>query len=260
MVFFRKNAKREFYIVTRRKEKIRATFFGKRGNPVLLFLHDLGSDSSFFYRLAKELARDFFCVTVDMVGHGGSASVYSYDVTLDSCTDDIEDLVRKLNIEGLSVVSFGSGSVVALELSERLDNITFFFIINPPASAEFLGENERKRIIEEIENSISLTVEEVKLYLSFIKGNKNIKFDKFREFLKDLILFNPSSYLEKIKERTLFIVTPHNTSSESWVNRYRYVRFVLLERCSFTVIDECWFQVAEVIRKELIYKDFDILY
>jgi 2-succinyl-6-hydroxy-2,4-cyclohexadiene-1-carboxylate synthase len=88
---------------------------GSQSSPPLFFLHGLLGSSQDFFPIMEELQSDFYCVSLDLPGHGSSPLIkpLSFATVLDALKDTIK--CYTLNPAGLVGYSMGGRLALLLE-------------------------------------------------------------------------------------------------------------------------------------------------
>ncbi|ARV61883.1 2-succinyl-6-hydroxy-2,4-cyclohexadiene-1-carboxylate synthase [Nostocales cyanobacterium HT-58-2] len=119
------------------------SFFGRLDKPLILFLHGFMGNSHEFEEAISLLSHDFYCLTVDLPGHGetkvlGSENCYTMPTTADA----IINLLDNLKIRKCFLVGYSMGGRLALYLSLHFP-FRFSKVILESASPGLLTEAER---------------------------------------------------------------------------------------------------------------------
>lgn len=94
------------------------SFTGSRDNPAILFLHGFMGSSNDFENIMVSLADQFYCLAVDLPGHGKTqvfAGEESY--TMPNTAQALIYLLDKLSIEKCYLVGYSMGGRLALYLA-----------------------------------------------------------------------------------------------------------------------------------------------
>ncbi len=91
---------------------------GDRNNPVILFLHGFMGNSKVFAEAMSLLSAQFYCLAVDLPGHGqtqifGSDSYYSMETTAVA----LVELLHELKLDPCCLVGYSMGGRLALYLA-----------------------------------------------------------------------------------------------------------------------------------------------
>ncbi len=93
---------------------------GSPGKPVLLFLHGGFGNIENFNIIVPKIERDFRIVGIDSRGHGKS-TLGDEKLTYEIIQDDIEQILKHLEINELNIIGFSDGGVVAYRLATYAD-------------------------------------------------------------------------------------------------------------------------------------------
>ena len=85
------------------------------GSRTLFFLHGNGEDWTCFKKQIEYFARDFKVVTMDSRGHGHSG-ISEKPLTIKQIAQDAATLIRKLQLEQVTLVGFSDGGNIVLEM------------------------------------------------------------------------------------------------------------------------------------------------
>ncbi|QGY48163.1 alpha/beta fold hydrolase [Maribellus comscasis] len=89
---------------------------GREDKPVLLFLHGGFGTIEDFNDITDSLSNEFTLVGVDSRGHGKS-TLGSAQLTYEQIQKDVEQLLRHLKIDTLSIIGFSDGGIVTYRLA-----------------------------------------------------------------------------------------------------------------------------------------------
>lgn len=126
------------------------TTTGTRDNPPLLFLHGfLGSHADFLH-LLPTLSKHFYCVTVDLPGHGKTETKLG-DYTFSRTAEAIVDLLDYLNIRKTHVLGYSLGGRIALYLAcEFGDRIADLIIESVSPGLKTAAERKQRQQQDDI--------------------------------------------------------------------------------------------------------------
>ena len=95
--------------------------FGRRKNPVVIFLHGWGGSKESWLRVAKRIAGfGFFCVAVDFPGFGKTPEP-SVPYGVPEYGREVEALIEGLSLKNVTIVGHSFGGRVAIWLSAKND-------------------------------------------------------------------------------------------------------------------------------------------
>ncbi|CAD6439137.1 c2bcfbd8-c15f-44c9-aeba-1e4d0f9bb4fc [Sclerotinia trifoliorum] len=143
MPFVTINGKSIFYTITPQT--------GNLSNPItILFIHGLGSSSSFYHTIIPELSRLSTCIAFDTPGSGLS-SLGGLPQTVESITNDAVALIDSLSgtavNEKVWVVGHSMGGMIACELAIRYPRaVKGLILLGPIDPSPALSEIFTKRI------------------------------------------------------------------------------------------------------------------
>jgi len=114
---------------------------GNQKNKAIIFIHGFPYDQSMWEAQIAALSEQFYCVAYDVKGLGAS-SVGDGQFTMESFVDDVEMLVRELQLEKPIVCGFSMGGYIALRAIERMEEKFSALILCDTTSKA--DSNERK--------------------------------------------------------------------------------------------------------------------
>ncbi len=97
---------------------IHAIVSGHRDNPPLLLLHGYGGGGIFFYRIFKELSKEFKVYAIDMLGFGSSTrSDLPSDINLEDSLNFFMEMINNfriaINCENMYIAGHSLGGYLA---------------------------------------------------------------------------------------------------------------------------------------------------
>lgn len=94
------------------------SFRGDTDKPLILFLHGFMGDSNEFERVISLLSEQFYCLTVDLPGHGKTRILGPEECyTMENTAHALMDWLDELNIKRCVLVGYSMGGRLALYLS-----------------------------------------------------------------------------------------------------------------------------------------------
>jgi 3-oxoadipate enol-lactonase len=121
---------------------IELEYLDRGEGEVILLLHGLGSTRADWDQQVEEFSREFRILAPDLRGHGNSSkpkdrSAYG----IDKCAEDMQLLLRELDIEKCIVVGFSMGGAVAFQMAVDAPHlVTKMVIVNTAPNFNDLGE------------------------------------------------------------------------------------------------------------------------
>ena len=118
------------------------------GPLTLIFLHYFGGSALEWQTVMDTLSNQYRCVAVDMRGFGDSeATPVGYSV--DDMADDIDDLLRVLNIQNFALIGHSMTSKIALALAARQPpGLQRLILLSPsPPVPEPISDDDRQALL-----------------------------------------------------------------------------------------------------------------
>ncbi len=121
------------------------SIYGKRNNPVILFLHGFMGTGEDYHQIAEELKNQFCCLTVDLPGHGkttvnGDEKCYRMPQTAQA----LISLLDRLKISQCFLAGYSMGGRLALYLTLHFP-LGFYQVILESASPGLKTDQERSQ-------------------------------------------------------------------------------------------------------------------
>ncbi len=91
------------------------------GRPLVL-LHGWGLHSGVWQSILSQLEKQFYCYTVDMLGHGESQSKSSASFSLDNMREELQQLINRIESDDIILLGWSLGGLVALDYLSYLPN------------------------------------------------------------------------------------------------------------------------------------------
>lgn len=147
------------------------------GYPVVL-VHTAYENTSIFQNVAKELAKSFQVVLMDLRGHGYSDK--PKEIKFNEFADDIIQLLDYLYIDEAAFIGHEMGSAIIADLSERYPNYVSSLTMVSPTSIE--GELPEERLFRKYSHKIRNW--EDNKQDKFLEKRRYFKPRKINKFLK----------------------------------------------------------------------------
>ncbi len=93
----------------------------RKSTEVLLCLHGFPSSSFDYHKIWDNLATKYSILSFDMIGYGFSKKPVNYDYTTFNQVDELEKLLKHLNIRKIHILSHDYGNTITQELLSRKD-------------------------------------------------------------------------------------------------------------------------------------------
>lgn len=103
---------KEFYLTCRGLSFfIRTT--GSKEKRALVFLHGITMSGAVWACTMNYLKDDFYCIAIDLRGHGRSSKPYPADYSFDAHVADVHCLMKKLAIDNFALVGWSIGGLIS---------------------------------------------------------------------------------------------------------------------------------------------------
>lgn len=121
-------------------------FSGNSDKPLILFFHGFMGNSHEFDAIVKLLANDFYCLSIDLPGHGKTQVLnddcYTMANTADALINLLDELFDELKISQCFLIGYSMGGRLALYLMLHFPKY-FHKVILESASPGLLTEKEK---------------------------------------------------------------------------------------------------------------------
>lgn len=122
----------------------------------LIFIHGLSDNLLYWEFLANNLKYDYQILRVDLRGHGES-ELGNEEITIDTYSNDLNNLLEELHISELNLIGFSLGGAVALDFAikypQKVDSIVLM-------SSFYKADDELRNTLNQFKNSLNLGFEE----------------------------------------------------------------------------------------------------
>jgi 3-oxoadipate enol-lactonase len=105
---------------------------GDRAKPAVLFVHALGTDHRFWNEVVDGLAADYFCITPDLQGAGGTPNP-SEPVTAEGHAAGLAGMLADLGIKRAVLAGCAIGGMVAATLAATRPSLAAGLVMTNPA-------------------------------------------------------------------------------------------------------------------------------
>ena len=103
--------------------------FYKRKNIPIVFIHGVGLDHEMWFPQVRSFKYNSILV-YDLLGHG-KTPLRKKTVKFEDFSNQLNDLLKYLNINKINLVGFSFGSLIAMQLLMRRPEINRFIVISP---------------------------------------------------------------------------------------------------------------------------------
>lgn len=91
--------------------------YGTPERPTLCFLHGFMGSARDWSAQIKDLSDDYYCLAVDLPGHGRSLDCPSHFYSMEGTTQALIDVLDEVDVDGCTLVGYSMGGRVALYVS-----------------------------------------------------------------------------------------------------------------------------------------------
>ncbi|MCR4922805.1 MAG: alpha/beta hydrolase [Lachnospiraceae bacterium] len=91
----------------------------KAGDRTILMIHGWTSSSEEFKAVVPAIAEKARCITLDLRGHGRSKDANKDKVTLDTLASDVNELIRALKLENITLLGWSMGAAVVMKYADK---------------------------------------------------------------------------------------------------------------------------------------------
>lgn len=159
-----------------------------KNNHTLVFLHGFTGNSSIWEEIIIELKKRYSILILDLVGHGKSYSPQKIEeYSFENQTEKIIDILRKLKINSISIISYSYSCYLGLLIANKLGAKTKNLIFISPYFKERYNLLE-KRVADIMKFIWKYLVKDKKhdLDYSLIENYENPKFKDTKYTLKSI--------------------------------------------------------------------------
>lgn len=118
--------------------------YGKEGNPILLYIHGFLGSEEIYREHIEFMQEDYDCIAVDFAGHGKSAFI-EVEPTIDGYLAQIEEVLKKENVEKAVWVGHSMGGYIVLRaLEKKLPTISKAVLAYSAVSADDEKTKEKR--------------------------------------------------------------------------------------------------------------------
>ena len=174
--------------MNKRINGINVKIFGEETKQSLVFIHGFPFDHTLWDGVISKLKDEYYCISYDIRGFGDS-ELNTGQYTMESFTEDLENIIARLELDKPIICGFSMGGYIALRANEKLRGSYKALILANTTTSSDNDEAKLKRA-EAISNIDTKGVE------PFVDGFLSAAFSK------DFIKKEPIE-LEKIKNKIM---------------------------------------------------------
>ena len=122
--------------------------------PAVVLLHGFLESQSFFQRLVLDLKSNFRCVSIDLLGHGGTGNL-GYIHTMEDMADAVYAVLHELKLRKVVFIGHSMGGYVALAFADLYpDMVKGLCLLNSTSRADSKARKvSRDRAIRQIKTN-----------------------------------------------------------------------------------------------------------
>src|SRR5215218_1790412 len=118
--------------------------------PAILFLHDFMGSSADWRGAIAALGDRYFCIAVDLPGHGASLGMPPDTYTIEGAARTVIGILNELEVVRTVIAGYSMGGRLALYLALRYpERCTGLFLESASPGLESAGEREARRVADE---------------------------------------------------------------------------------------------------------------
>lgn len=122
----------------------------------LVFIHGLSDNLLYWEFLTNELKKEYQVLRVELRGHG-ETELGNEEITNDTYTDDLNNLLEELNISKINLIGFSLGGAVSLDFAikypQKVDSLVLM-------SSFYKTDNHSREILYQFKDSLNVGFEE----------------------------------------------------------------------------------------------------
>jgi len=119
---------------------------GSKDNPALVFLHGFLGNRKDWKKTINHLKEDFYCVTLDLPGHGRSAgNLASLENGFEQCHQSINFCLDELNIKSFVLIGYSLGGRIAVDYARTQNSSRLKHLILESSHIGLNNEREKQQ-------------------------------------------------------------------------------------------------------------------
>jgi 2-succinyl-6-hydroxy-2,4-cyclohexadiene-1-carboxylate synthase len=95
-------------------ETLSYSTYGENKGESIIFLHGFMGSGEDWRFLTDELKKSFYCIVIDLPGHGSSLTKNIREYSFENCAENIISILKKLNIKRSGLIGYSMGGRVGL--------------------------------------------------------------------------------------------------------------------------------------------------
>ena len=170
---------------------IKVFLHGEADAQPVIFIHGFPFDHTIWDDVVEQLKDEYYCISYDIRGFGES-DIGCGQTTMESYVDDLDAIIKELDLKDVVVCGFSMGGYIALRANERLQNFKALILANTTTTGDSdEAKLKRANVIKSIDEEGVESFLNSFFKVAFTASYQEVHKDKIL-FLKEKILnFNP---------------------------------------------------------------------
>ncbi len=139
--------------------------YGDKQNQPLLMLHGFMGDSSDWETLANRLQEKYYCIALDLPGHGQTKTDNDSDYTIEKISESIVEFLKNQNIETPYLLGYSMGGRVVFYLLTHYPKIFKKVIIESSSPGLKTEQEKKERVQKDLLLSKRMQMQPIKQFL-----------------------------------------------------------------------------------------------
>ncbi len=139
--------------------------YGDKQNQSLLMLHGFMGDLSDWDSLSNKLQDNYYCIALDLPGHGQTKSDNETDYTIEKTSESIVEFLNNQNIENSYLLGYSMGGRVAFYLLTHYPEIFQKAIIESSSPGLKTEQEKKERVQKDLLLSKRMQMQPIELFL-----------------------------------------------------------------------------------------------
>lgn len=173
--------------------------YGDKSNRPLVMLHGFMGEISDFDSLAKRLQEKYFCIAIDLPGHGQTKSNSEIDYTIEKTSEAIMHFLEKNNIVNPNLLGYSMGGRVVFYLLTHYLNMFHKAIIESSSPGLKTEQDKIERIQKDLLLSKRMRMEPIEQFLDdWYALDLFASIDKNSDAYKKMILRKKKNNIDRL--------------------------------------------------------------
>lgn len=119
--------------------------YGTKSDNAIVFLHGFLGNSEDWSFLIRELSGKYFCIAIDLPGHGKSINLQDNQYSINAAVSGIYGIVEQLNISKINLIAYSMGGRAALHFTDKYpDIVNKLVLISSSPGLKTKGERQSR--------------------------------------------------------------------------------------------------------------------